>query len=796
MLNDLRYGWRVATSRLPSTFVAAAILAIGIGASTAVFTVADRILLRPLPYPRPSEIVVLSQQPVRYGQSEISVDPDVAGLEAFASVGFYISSGVNIGTGSVATRVRAAAVTSKFFDVFAVRPILGRTYRDREDGRQKLAVIGHAVWQNLLGADPAIINRAIRINGQSFQVVGVMPPQFAYPDGAQVWLPSLADPQLLDTAFTRVVVARLKADATKERATEGLEALFRSQFGSEVVSRMARPLLTPLHERINSAHRATLIFVASIVGVLLLAGCVSVGSLLLTRLEERTQELRLRRMLGARFVHLARQIVCESLWVAAGGATVGCLIALWGTRFALASLPAFTELAVELDARVVLIAAGIIVTTWLLVSFVPLAAVSLNVNPNLVRTGWHSRRTGLWGATLVVGEMALALVLVATASGAALVLLRLNEVDLGFKNSTALMLEMSVPTYGERSDHDTDATLARIERRLTAIPGVRHVGFSEVGPGTRRQIATTPLTLDPRPIPTAQGLPPVAQLLSVTDGYFRALGVPQIAGRPFNSYDRRGNPRVAIVTDAAAKQLGLDPDTIIGTRLPMGQQIWGGTQLAATYFAEVVGVVGNTRLNGPIAKETPQVYEPLSQTVLSGDLVISLDISGEADRVVTAVRDALREIVPDVPISRVSSVADLQETYLANERLAAFLASLSATIALALCVMALYGLLSQQVRQRSREFGIRLAMGADPKQLHRSILGSALRLTVAGIFAGVVLLAIATGTLIHFVPLFETAEWTTTTLAAATIAAAALISAVVPARRALKMDPASLLRMD
>lgn len=795
MLHDLRHGLRCLRAHPNETILAVLTLAMGVAASTTVFTLADRHLLRPLPYPESDQIAVLSFAPLVFNQTDVDVAPEVASADAFEAVGLAMPIGLNVGEGQRVERVQAAAVSRGFFGVLGARPIHGRLFGPKDSGRSKVAVIGYRLWRDVYAGDLGIFSRAARINGQLFQIVGVLPESVRYPDGAEVWIPPLSDPQLMNGATSRIVIARIKSSFVMSQASDSLLSAYTTRFGPDRAARMTRPLLTSLQERLAARHRTTLLVLSGMVVLLLIATCTSVASLLLARFQGRVDELSVRKALGASPTQLARESLAESSCIAGPAVAIGWLAASWLSEAAgsVWAAPA-PDGRLSFDGRVFITAVAVAFCAWVGVSLLPLAAVSLAPDPRAVRIGSRqSHRSSRFGSLLAVVQMTVALILVAASIGGMQLVAALHHVDLGFGNKQSFVFDFVVPAHGAEA---VSTVIDRIEERVRSLPAVVAVGSSDLGPGSRSGAALTPLTFSGLAITADEGLPPKAQLVSVTQGYFQAVGISCIAGRLFSEADAKSPRRTVVLSDLAVKALRSDVQTVLGRRFPLGQQFWGRMQTSASDYAEVIGVVGNTRVDGVRGDPMPQVYQSLRHSNEIGTVSLAVDIRPSNEAALAAIRRAIADVRPDVPVYNVRTIEQLQASFVADERLSVVVGAASSVLALGLSALGLFGLLSQQVMRRSREFGIRIALGEAPSRLYRSVLVFAGRLAFTGILVGTI-------------AVFASGRWAQSRihglaapsagsigLAAIVIVIVAIGAAAIPARRAATADPSRLLRSD
>jgi predicted permease len=791
---DIHYAARRFRRERTVTILTAATLALGIGSSAAIFSVADRVLLKPLPYPNAGEIVTFAQAPAVYGQTGAAVQPEVAALPEFTAIGLYAEGGANLNVQESPLRIPVAAATAGFFDVLGVAPLQGRTFDRSENRYSKVAVITAGLRQRILSGDSAVVGRSIRLNGRSFVVVGVMPPGFTFPGRTEVWIPPLSDPQVSDGGLS--AVGRMARGVSVARAAAALSGVYRRMYGARYD--VAAPL-SPLHSQLVQGTRPTLLFLSALVGLLLVATCANLAGVLLARLRGRERELVVRRALGAGRGRLVRQLITEAFVVTGAGALAGGALAIAALRlFDAGGRGVGLEADVgQVDGRFLAVVALVSILSGLFFSVGPALAASGRPEGEILRGGAVRRHHASFGASLTVSQIGFALVLLVATSSALSALVRLVHVDLGLGNGRAFVMEVTLPNSRYGKQGAADAFVDQLESVLKAMPGIRKIGATDGPPGSNADLPSTPVTLDRAPIPQGRTRPPQAQLLAATPGYFQTAGIRLIAGRRFTEEDRGGRPRVVILSDTAARLLDSDPSKLIGRRLPMGQQLWGGVQSPPAYDAEIVGIVASVRLQGIQGQAPMQVYRPMKQA-RGGRGAIGFVVDGgpRAAGAISAAREALLKLDAELPPYNITRLADLKARFLSTERLTAALATAFSIIALALCVIGLYGLLTQQVTERTREIGIRIALGAAASRLRLRIVRASACMALVGIACGGLAAAVGFRLASHLIPGLGRPTVPAIGAAAALLLVAAIAAAWVPARRASAVDPAEALRAE
>lgn len=797
MLQDIRYAIRSYLRAPGFTVVAIVTLALGIGGATAIFSIADGILLRPLPYPEPERIVRLNHM-ARGREDAAFSSADFLDIKrdstTFASIAGYREDLVDLtGTGDP-VRVSGVQTTAGFFDVFGAKPLLGRTYQEASDRPgASLVVIGEGLWQRQFGSRADIVGQQVRVNGTPMEVVGIVPEEFRHPLAADIWTLSPQEvptsPIPIDDALANrevqyfAAVARLGPGATLAAADQDVRQvgerlakdfpdtnageLFGVRRLSDVLVRDVRPAL--------------LVLLGSVALVLLIA-CANVAGLLLARGSSRRRELAVRASLGAGSGRLAAQLLTESLVLALIGGACGLLVAAWGLDLLVAlapeTIPRLQE--VRLDWRVA--GAAFLVTTCvgLLFGLAP-AFQSSRLAPALdLRDGG---RTGTSGRTrlrsgLVVAEVAVALVLLIGAGLMLTSLLKLGAVDPGFRTSSLVAVELPVPQvrYGEEEQRRFYTGVLAAVRNNPVTTQAAMVFPTPL----RGSNASAGIEIEGQPAEPGSA-ERLAELNSVSPDYFQTVGIRLIRGRGFESGDGPDRPIVALINERLAAQWG-DRDPI-GTRINIGS------------WATVVGIVSDARRQSLEITPKPAIYLSYEQFTLPY-MGIMVRTDQPASAVASAVRTAVKDLDPDLPIGDVRTIEQIIEQSTGQPRFRTLLILSFAAIAVLLAAVGVYGLISYSVSQRTAEMGVRLALGANPWQVCGLVMRQGLWLAAAGVVIGLVAAALATRGLASL--LFDTSATDPGIYAmlAAGLLTVAAVACYVPARRAMRVDPMKALRAD
>jgi putative ABC transport system permease protein len=829
-LQDVRFAARMLRRNLGFTVVAALTLGIGIGASTAVFSVVESVLLRQPGFAAPERLVMVWLDDHEHGfpRDEMSyprfedtrrLSASLDGAAAFEHQSFILSGG-----GEEPEQLRGLAASASLFSVLGTRAAVGRTFAPGEDvpGRDRVAVLGHGLWVRRFSADPAIVGRRLQINSQPYVVIGVMPAAFAFPDRQQeLWVPLApeAERRASRNAIWLSVVARLRPGTTVAQATAELDALNR-RLGEQFPAtdrRQGTVLVTLRDQGAEPLRRGLLLLAVAVLGVLLVA-CANVASLQLARAVAREREVAARLALGAGAGRLVRQLLAESLTLSALGGALGLLLAAWGVRGLPALAPAELEplAGVRLDTRAALFAftacavAGVAAGLYPALRLLRPTGRGLRTMPQVRpgraaaahgRTGGrHDLLAGLRQRTaaaapgshqlrqaLVAAQLGLAVVLL-TGSGLLIhSLLRLQSMDLGFRADHLLAVRVSLPTARYLQGAARQQFFERLEERLRADPRVRAAGSIETLLLGQLPNASGSFTIAGRPADNGNVAEPLTRD-ALTPGALRALGLPLLRGRDFTAADGPAAPPVVIVNATLAQRFWPAGNAV-------GQRIAFGRRDGSQPWITIVGVVADSRRAAPGSRAWLESFLPEAQYPRRS-LMVLLRTRGDPLALAGAVRREVHRLDPDQPIAWVSTVERLLADRLAPQRFNTTLLGLFAAAALLMAAIGLYGVMSYLVTLRTQEIGLRMALGARRADVLRLVAGRAAALAAAGAAAGILAaLALArwvAGLLYGVGPLDPAAF----TLAPLLLAAAAAIAAAVPAWRATRVDPMSALRTE
>src|SRR5882724_9935909 len=822
-MNDLKFAFRQLLKNPGFTAVAVLTLALGIGANTAIFSFVNAVLLRPLPYPEPGQLVQLRAD--RSGSPSSVIDSATfvevkAQSQSLARIAAYSGGDMTLtGVGS-AERVVAGAVTADFFPLLGVQPAVGRNFTREEvtPNGPKAAILGHGLWQSRFGGDPDVLGRTITLNQQSYTVVGILPARFQYPERFQLWTP-LA---LGETGGTFVMhgegmmllkaIARLKPRVTLKQAQAELQTIAqRIQPGGPTATPGGNPrprgegggrgeggegvlTLVGLHEQVVGDVKGALLVLLGAVAFLLLIACANVANLLLARAAARQREMAVRVALGAGRLRVARQLLTESVLLSLAGGGLGLLLAFWGVQtlgqWSEAILPAMHGIGI--DAWVLTFTLGVSVVTGLLFGLAPAFQVSrTDVNAALKQesrgdTGGHRHRLR---HLFVVSEVALSLVLLIGAGLLIKSFSRLNEVDPGFRTEGVLTFQVTLT--GEKSSRQKVNFIEQILERLRALPGVQAAAATDSLPLTQFNRITA-VDVEGRPpidlsrVHKPGEVTPVSRP-TVTLDYFNAMGIPLRNGRAFTSQDARPAAGVVIVTEAFEKH-HFPGQSAVGKRIRMRSS-------AEAPWQTVIGVVRDVRQGGLAKDMVPEVYSPELDD--AGDaLSFVIRVAAEPARLISAVRATVAEVEPNQSLHNVMTMEQRLANITTSRRLNTVLLGSFAAVALLLAVVGIYGVMAFAVTQRRREIGVRMALGAQKSDVLGLIIHGGLRLTLAGVAIGLAGAFALTRYLSSLLYSVKATDPVTFLGVAVALSGVALLACWLPARRATRVNPMEALRTE
>jgi len=797
LLQDLRYGVRGLVASPTFTLVAVLALALGIGANTALFTVVDGVLLRPLPYDDPGRLLYLNETHPRIGRFSVAPGNFVSWQEestVFAGMSVYGGASLVLTGEGEPAELRGAAVSAGLFAMLGMRPLVGREFLPEEDqpDRDDVVILSQALWQTRFGGAADIVGRVLTLSGRPRTVVGVVPRGFEFlRSDVQAWVPMAmsADDRQNHGSHSLRAIGRLREGATVEQARAELDTIaarLEREFPQN--NKDWRVEVRPLLDVVVGNSRQALLVLLGAVGFVLLIACANVANMLLARATGRQKEIAIRFALGAGRLQVVRQLLAEAGLLGLAGGGAGLALAAVGLRVLPALAPGMPRLdEVALDPRALAFTGGLAVLTSLVFGFAPAVQMA---RPDLTGSLKEGGRGASGGAgrrrlrqTLVVAEIALAAVLLIGAGLLIRSFWNLQHVDPGFRqeNLIAVSLALASPRYAD--DGQATAFYGQLVERAAALPGVEAAAVANALPFSSDYVNGFRIQERPEPAP---GEWPATNYYAVSPDYFKAMGIPLRRGRLFTDQDREGAPRVVVINEAMARRMFPGED-------PIGQHIH--VTNGPLVFREIVGIVGDVKQYELDADAPMQTYEPYLQQEFRR---MSLVVRTAADPALlgAAVRQAVLAIDPDQPVTRVATLADLVADSVAESRASARLIAVFGALALLLAAVGVYGVMAFTVAQRTHEFAIRIAIGAGTASLLRMVVRQALGLALGGAALGVgaaLALTRVTATLLFGVTATDPATFAAVP---AVLIGVALLASYVPAWRATVVDPITALRSE
>ena len=804
LIQDLRYGLRTFLKRPGFVVIAVATLALGIGASTVIFTVVDAALIRGLPYKEPNRLVHLWEKTSKqeFSKREFSY-PDYQDYQqnnVFEGIAGYTGGNALLSGSGETESIPAPRATANFFSVLGVDALVGRTFQQGEDvpGTPKVTVLTYGFWQRKFGGDRGAIGQTLTINGEPHTIVGVLPASFQFAlRAADVWLPYQPTQNQLTRRYMHGTnaIGRLKPGVTPEQAQAELNIIasrIEQQHNDSHAGTTAR--IVPLQEEVVGTVRPILFVLLAAVAFVLLIACANVASLLLTRALSRQKEVGIRAALGASRGRLVRQLLTESLLLSLAGGAAGVLIAYWGVPALVATLPQnqlnalpFLK-SLNIDLSILGFSLGLSLLTGLVFGLAPaLQSSRLDLNEVLKEGGRQSSAgTGQrLRSALVVGEIAMAVVLLVGAGLMMKSLLRLLQTNIGFNTENLLTMTVVLPPAKYTDNNQRVSFNTQLQERVQSLPGVSGAGTVDILPVNAGN--TTRFVIDGDPLPPP-GKETEANIRVVNGSYFQTIGVPLLAGRMFDARDNAQAPGVVIIGKTIA-------DRMFAGRDPVGMRLrYPSVQVDPI---TIVGVVGDVKITGLDEAVKPVLYYPYGQSPGLGANVVVRTTADPAS-LATSVRNEVRNLESEAAILNVNTmdgmISQTQASFI--RRFPALLISIFAGVALLLASIGIYGVVSYSVSQQIHYIGIRIALGAGPADILKMVLKQGLVLAVAGLAIGVVaalgLMRLLTSLLFEV----KTTDVTVFGIVTGTLFVVALLACYLPARRATKVDPLVALRYE
>ena len=791
---DLRYGLRLLRKSPGFTVVAVLTLALGIGANTAIFSVVNAVLLKSLPFKDPEQLVMVWNR----GAAAAGGDRTplaVADLldwraqnRSFADIAAFQLGSFNYANGNLPEQLQAANVTANFFSVLGVQAQLGRTFLPEEDrpGAQHVALLSDGFWRRRFAGDTQVLGGTLDLGGEAYTVIGILPARLDFPaKEVSLWTTLQLKPPTRRGPYFLTGVARLKDDVSLQRARVEMSTLKTSYPSGQYILSGQEFNFNALRvsEFILGDVRLALQVLMAAATLVLLIATVNVANLMVVRSAARVKEMSLRTALGASRSRIIRQLLTESTLLALTGGALGTLLAVVGVRVLLKiapdTIPRLSQ--VGIDGRVLGWTALVSVVTGLLFGLAPKwQTTRMSLEEALKESGrTTTASTGKrrWHSLLVVTELSLAAMLLISAGLLTKSFWRLQRVDSGV--STERILTMQIPLRGPRYEkaQQLDSFYPRLLERIQTLPSVRAVAVSNSLPPDSNEYSDN-FSIEGRPVVLNQP-PPIAYMILVSTDFFRAFGIPLRKGRFFTAGDAANSPLVAIVSETTARQFFPNED-------PLGKRI--------TEKGEIVGVVGDVKYSGLADSMQPAIYEPLTQAHTWDAFLSVRTDAADPMSLITAVRDEINSLDPQLPVSQVGTLESRFATAVAQPRFRTTLIASFAALALALAVVGTYGVISYSVTQRTHEIGIRVALGASRKSVLKLVLGQGTALAVAGVLIGLAGSFALTGLLRNLLFNVSATDWPTLAGTTLLLSGTALLACYFPARRATRVDPMQALR--
>ena len=800
---DLRHGARLLWRDPGFSAAALAALALGMGATCAIFSVVDAVLLKPLPFRDPQSLLVVWESNPAQNLKDMFVTPGdflewrnqsraLQALAAVEDVHVNLTGGPN---GHIEPEeLRGERVSASLFPLLGVQPVVGRAFSSDEDqpGHADYALLSHSLWQRRFGGDLSIAGKAIRLRDRSYTVVGVLPAGFSVLDSAvDVWIPLGLDPHDARTAGSHflIVIARLKPGVGVDRARTEMDLIgSRLEQANPALDKGWRPSLVPLREELVGNVRPALLVLLAAVGFLLAMACVNVANLLLARGAARQKEIAIRTALGAGRGRVVAQLLSESVLLALAGGALGVALArgvvALVSRLGPASIPRLAE--ARIDARLFLFALGVSLATGILFGIAPAIQISgANLNAALTevgRGGTTGRSGRMMRSALVVAEVALAVVVLIGAGLLMRSFVRLRSADPGFQPSGLLTLRVPLAGGRNAAPDRRIAFFQQVADRIATLPGVRTVGAVNGLPLTGLGGGST-FTVDGRPAPPHEQRP-VALLRSATSAYFRAMGIPLLAGRGLADSDTGQAPPVIVVNQTLARRFW-----------PAGNPIGGRLVVDALNgrVAEIVGVVGDVKPERIESEDWPTIYSPYPQAPVAA-MTMVVRAARQPLSLASAVEREVHQLDPNQPVAEMRSMDEVVDRAVARARFNTALLGVFAVIAFLLAAVGIYGVISCDVSERTHEIGIRVALGAQPGDVLKLVVGHGARLAGYGIAAGMVAAFALTRLMASMLYGVQATDVYTFAAIPVLLGGVALAASYLPSRRALALDPVTALR--
>ncbi len=799
---DIRYGIRMLMKKPGFTAIAVLTLALGIGANTAIFSVVNAVLLRPLPYSDSERILWIEGINPSKGITESNISaPDFADWtthnQVFEQMAiFAVGNAALTGNDAEPERVARASVSASFFPLLGVTPAVGRTFLAEEElpGREPVAVVSHGLWQRRFGSDPNFVGKRIDVSGRPATVVGIMPAGYEFPERTELWTPlrlNVGEEPRDNRSYS--AMAKLKQSVTLTQAQAQMNTMTSSLAQEyEVTNAGWAVRLTRLQEEMIAELRPALLILFGAVGCVLLIACANIANLSLARGAARQKEIAIRNALGASRLRIIRQLLTESVLLSLLGGTCGLVLSIWLVDLLVAispsDAPRFDE--ISLDGRVLGFTAIVACLTGVIFGLAPaLAASKLDLNSTLQeggRSATEGNRRNRVRSLLVVSEIALSLMLLVGAGLLIKSFMRLSEIHPGFNPENVLTMQFSLPSARYPEPQQRADFFRRLLERVRTLPGVESAGAVLSLPlgGTNFSVGRS-FIREGRPLTTEESRN--ASYLVTTPDYFRTMQIPFVAGRSFTEQDTSQSPMVVVINETMARRH-------FASENPLGKRItiWRDEK----FPREIVGIVGDVKPGGLEDETGEQMYVPHSQDATWGLMTLAVRTRVQPLTLVGTVRAEVRALDKNQPIYNIQTMEQVRSTSLGNRRVSMLLFGVFAGIALLLAAAGLYGVIAYSVARRTHEIGIRMALGAQTSDVLKLVISQGMLLTFVGVAVGLVAAFVLTRLMSSLLFGVSATDPLTFVVVSIILIAIALLASYLPARRATKVDPGVALRYE
>jgi len=801
LAQDLHYGVRMLVKNPSFTIVAVLALALGIGANSAIFSVVNTVLLRPLPYKNPGRLVMLWEEATHLGFPKNTPSPANfidwrAQNTVFEAMAAMVERSFNLTGVGEPERFDGRRVSANLFDLLGVQPQLGRAFRAEEDKPgSRVVILSNGLWQHRFGGDPRVIGQAVSLNGESYTVIGVMPGSFQFPTRRdQLWVPLAFDAKEAASRGNHFleVIARMKPGVTLQQAQAEMSTIaarLAQQYPEENLR--VGSVVTALQEQVVGDIKPALLVLLGAVGFVLLIACANVANLLLARAAARQKEIALRLALGAGRSRLTRQFLTESVLLAVIGGAVGLLLSIAGLRVLKTFIPDTISQAqaISIDAKVLVFTGLVALVTGIIFGLAPAMQVShLDINDTL-KEGGRDAAGGTRGnrirALLVIGEIAVSFVLL---MGAGLLInsfMHLRNLHPGFRANDLLTMKIPLSEVKYPDKERRSPFYAEVLRRVQALPGVQSAAVAGNLPLTYDG-DSMPIGIEGRTDPPPDQRPDVI-LRVVGPGYFSTMGIPLVRGRDFREQDKADSARVVIVSEKTARHFWPGEN-------PIGKRLKPGSTNRNIPWIEIIGVVKDVRQNDFVSEPKMQMYMPYQQLNSFAPNALVVRTNVEPLSLAGAVRNAIWAVDKDQPVSNLRSMDEIVSEAVARQRFSMLLLGIFAALAMVLAAVGIYGVMSYSIAQRTREIGLRIALGAQKSDVLKMILRQGLRFVAAGLAIGLAASFALTRVMASLLFGISATDPATFVSISLMLIAVALLASYIPAVRAMKIDPMLALR--